>query len=71
MQRESIANIRGIAKVLQLSIPTATGAQNKLAHIGIVDEVTGKRRDRFLPTLVASTWSVKAPKIYAAAARRN
>jgi len=39
MQRESIANIRGIAKVLQLSIPTATGAQNKLAHIGIVDEL--------------------------------
>lgn len=46
MQRKPVANIRGAAKVLKLSIPTVTGAFNHLVRIGVVEEVTGKRRDR-------------------------
>lgn len=46
MQRKPIANIAAIAKALKLSIPTVTVALNHLVRIGIVEEVTGKRRDR-------------------------
>lgn len=47
MQRKPIANIRGSARALKLSIPTVTGALSHLVRLGIVEEVTGKRRDRF------------------------
>ena len=46
MQRKPIANIAAIAKALKLSIPTVTVALTHLVRIGIVEEVTGKRRDR-------------------------
>jgi Fic family protein len=46
MQRKPITNIAAMAKALKLSIPTVTTALNHLARIGIVEEVTGKRRDR-------------------------
>lgn len=46
MQRKPIANIAATAKALKLSIPTITVALNHLVRIGIVEEVTGKRRDR-------------------------
>ena len=46
MQRKPVANIAAAAKALKLSIPTVTAALNHLVQIGIVEEVTGKRRDR-------------------------
>ena len=46
MQRKPIANIAAIGKALKLSIPTVTVALKHLVRIGIVEEVTGKRRDR-------------------------
>lgn len=46
MQRKPIANIAAAAKALKLSIPTVTVALNHLVRLGIVEEVTGKRRDR-------------------------
>jgi Fic family protein len=46
MQRKPIANIAATAKALKISIPTVTLALNHLVRIGIVEEVTGKRRDR-------------------------
>jgi Fic family protein len=46
MQRKPIASIGTTAKTLKLSIPTVTVALNHLMRIGIVEEVTGKRRDR-------------------------
>jgi hypothetical protein len=46
MQIKPIANIAATAKSLKLSIPTVTVALNQLMRIGIVEEVTGKRRDR-------------------------
>jgi Fic family protein len=46
MQRKPIANIAAIAKSLKLSVPTVTVALKHLVRIGIVEEVTGKRRDR-------------------------
>jgi Fic family protein len=46
LQTRPIANIAAAAKALKLSIPTVTVALNHLVRIGIVEEVTGKRRDR-------------------------
>lgn len=46
MQRKPIANIAAAARALKLSIPTVTVALNHLVRLGIVEEVTGKRRDR-------------------------
>jgi Fic family protein len=46
MQRKPITNIAATAKALKVSIPTVTVALNHLVRIGIVKEVTGKRRDR-------------------------
>lgn len=46
MQRRPIASIADTAKALKLSIPTVTVALNHLVRIGIMEEVTGKRRDR-------------------------
>jgi Fic family protein len=46
MQRKPIASIATTAKALKLSIPTVTVALNHLMRIGIVEEVTGKRRGR-------------------------
>lgn len=46
MQRKPITKIAAAAKAVKLSIPTVTVALNHLVRIGIVEEVTGKRRDR-------------------------
>jgi Fic family protein len=46
MQRKPIATILGMANTLKLSVPTVTLALNHLVRIGVVEEVTGKRRDR-------------------------
>jgi Fic family protein len=46
MQKRPVANIRAPAKALKLTIPTVTAALNHLASLGIVDEVTGRQRDR-------------------------
>ncbi len=46
MQNKPIANIAATAKALKLSIPTVTTALNRLAQIGIIEEITGRRRDR-------------------------
>ncbi len=46
MQRKPIANIRIVANTLKLSVPTVTAGLNHLVRIGVVREVTGKRRDR-------------------------
>jgi Fic family protein len=46
LQRKPIANIASVAKSLKLSVPTVTAALNNLVRIGIVEEITGKRRDR-------------------------
>ena len=46
MQTKPMANIAVTAKALKLSIPTVTVALNHLVRIGIVEEVTGRRRDR-------------------------
>jgi Fic family protein len=46
MQRKPIASINTTAKALKLSVPTVTTALHHLVRIGIVEEVTGKRRDR-------------------------
>src|ERR1041385_2852076 len=46
MQGRPIASIADVAKVLKLSIPTVTVALNHLVRIGIMEEVTGERRDR-------------------------
>lgn len=47
MQKKPIVSIRGAAKALKLSIPTVTLALNNLVGLEVVQEVTGKRRDRF------------------------
>lgn len=46
MQRKPIADIAATAKSLKLSVPTVTTALNHLVRIGVVKEITGKRRDR-------------------------
>lgn len=46
MRRKPIANIAAAAKSLKLSVPTVTVALNHLLRIGVVEEITGKRRDR-------------------------
>ncbi|HWZ43870.1 MAG TPA: Fic family protein [Candidatus Saccharimonadales bacterium] len=46
MQRNPIASIGAVAKALKLSVPTVAGALNHLVRIGVVEEITGKRRDR-------------------------
>ena len=46
LQRKPIASIQTTAKSLKVSVPTVTAALHHLVRIGIVEEVTGKRRDR-------------------------
>lgn len=46
MQRKPITNIAAAAKALKISIPTVTAALNHLVRTEIVEEVTGKQRDR-------------------------
>lgn len=46
MQRKPITNIAAMAKALKLSTPTVTAALSHLVRLGIVEEVTGKRRAR-------------------------
>ena len=46
MQRKPMANIRVMARTLKLSVPTITVALSHLVRLRIVEEVTGKRRDR-------------------------
>ncbi|HLJ26240.1 MAG TPA: Fic family protein [Candidatus Angelobacter sp.] len=46
MQCKPMASINTTARALKLSVPTVTTALHHLVRIGIVKEVTGKRRDR-------------------------
>jgi Fic family protein len=46
MQRTPFVRIRTITKALGLTVPTVTSALNHLVKLGIVKEVSGKRRDR-------------------------
>lgn len=46
MQRHPITSIRATAKALKLSVPTVTSAFNHLVRSGVLNEVTGKQRDR-------------------------
>jgi Fic family protein len=46
MQRNPFVRIRAAAKALKLTIPTVTSALNHLVQLGIVKEVSRKRRDR-------------------------
>jgi Fic family protein len=46
MQTNPYVRIRTAAKALGLTVPTVTGAVNHLVGLGIVKEVSGKRRDR-------------------------
>jgi Fic family protein len=46
MQRTPFVRIHTAAKTLQLTIPTVTNALNHLMRIGVVKEVSGKKRDR-------------------------
>jgi Fic family protein len=46
MQRKPIANVGAAAKTLKLSAPTVIAALNHLVRIGVVEEITGKKRDR-------------------------
>lgn len=46
LQRHPFARIRTIAKALRRSVPTVTSALHHLVELGIVKEVSQKRRDR-------------------------
>ncbi len=46
LQRRPIVTIPIAARELNLSVPTVTAALNKLSAVGIVRELTGKRRNR-------------------------
>src|SRR5258706_964447 len=46
MQTNPYVRIRTAAKALDLTVPTVTSAVNHLVRLGIVKEVSGKRRDR-------------------------
>lgn len=46
MKRRAIVAIPNLAKELQISQPTATAALENLIRLGIVKEVSGKKRDR-------------------------
>jgi len=46
MERNPLVRIRTAAKALKLTIPTVTSSLNHLLQLGIVKEVSGKRRDR-------------------------
>ena len=46
MQKKPFVRIRTAAKDLKLTIPTVTSALNHLVRLGIVKEVSRKRRDR-------------------------
>src|SRR6202521_3424066 len=48
MQRKPFVRIRTAAKDLKLTVPTVTSALNHLVQLGIVKEVSRKRRDRLL-----------------------
>jgi Fic family protein len=51
MQRNPFVRIRTAAKALKLTIPTVTSALNHLVRLGIVKEISGKRRDRLFAYL--------------------
>jgi Fic family protein len=46
MQKKPLVSIGAVANELRLSIPTETAALDHLVRLGIVKEVTGKRRAR-------------------------
>jgi len=46
MQRKAFVRIRTVAKDLKLTVPTVTSALNHLVQLGVVKEVSRKRRDR-------------------------
>ncbi|MFZ4542312.1 MAG: Fic family protein [Rickettsiales bacterium] len=46
LQRRALVSIPNLAKAMKVSQPTATAVLHKLAELGIVAEVSGKKRDR-------------------------
>src|SRR5713226_436321 len=46
MRKTPFVHIRTAAEALRLTVPTVTNALNHLVQLGIVKEVSGKRRDR-------------------------
>jgi DNA-binding MarR family transcriptional regulator len=40
------SSIGVLARALKLSVPTVTGTLHHLVKTGVVEEITGKRRDR-------------------------
>jgi Fic family protein len=46
LQRRPMVTIQAVAKDLKLSIPTVSSAIDSLIEVGIVHEITGKRRNR-------------------------
>jgi DNA-binding transcriptional regulator GbsR (MarR family) len=46
MQKKPLINIGMTARVLNLSIPTVSGALKRLEELAIANETTGKERDR-------------------------
>ena len=65
MQKKPLVNIGTVADELKLSIPTVTVALDHLVRVGIVKEVTGKRRarvfgySRYLKILTEGTEPIK------------
>ena len=51
MQKKPFVRIRTAAKDLKLTVPTITSALNRLVRLGIVKEVSRKRRDRLFAYL--------------------
>ena len=51
LQKNPYVRIRAAAKALKLTIPTVTHALNRLVELGIVQEVSRKRRDRLFAYL--------------------
>lgn len=46
MQRKPVLSIGGAAQLTGLTVPTVTAALEKMGNEGLVEEVTGRRRDR-------------------------
>ena len=47
LQKRPLASIHSLAKETKLTVPTVTAAISALQKIGIVKEITGRRRNRF------------------------
>jgi Fic family protein len=66
MQKKPLINIGAAARVLNLSVPTVSGALARLEKLGIAKETTGKARDRifaytrYLKIVSAGTEPIRA-----------